>query len=225
MCGRYAFFRNPEVVRAELGAVPAVHAEVLPRYNAAPSQFMPVITSEFPGVLQPARWGLVPQWAKDISIGNKLINTRSESIEEKPAFRNIFKYKRCIVPADCYFEWKKEGKQKVPYCMHHREKRLLYMAGLWDLWRDELVSFSVITTDASDDIKHLHNRMPVLLGIDAARRWLAPTASADALLPMLRPAPVGYLQFYTVGQKINTPVNDDASLMEPVSYKPNTLFD
>jgi putative SOS response-associated peptidase YedK len=225
MCGRYAFFSQPQVVTQELGAVPAVHVPVTPRYNAAPSQFMPVITSEFPLVLQPARWGLVPQWAKDMQMGNRLINTRSESIREKPAFYNIFRFKRCLVPADCYFEWKQEGKLKVPYCIHHHQKRLLYMAGLWDLWHEELVSFSVITTGASDDIRHLHHRMPVLLQAGQAALWLDRRAGAERLLPLLKAAPEGYLRYYSIGTKINTPVHDDASLLAPVNHKPNTLFD
>jgi putative SOS response-associated peptidase YedK len=218
MCGRYSFFTPLPDAALYLDAQALAYFEFPPNYNAPPTQMMPVITNEFPGVIQFFRWGLVPKWAKEMAVGYKMINTRSESIRDKPAFRNIFKYKRCIVPADGYYEWKKEGKIKVPYRFHLPGNALMLLAGLWDTWGEGLQTFSIITTEANADVAHIHDRMPVLLTQDEARLWLSNDIHPDELLTLLRPAPIGLLQSYTVSTRLNSAVNNEPTLIDPVEF-------
>lgn len=226
MCGRYSFFIPIEQAEQSLN-VKAIPVEGwLPRYNAAPSQAMPVITNEFPGVIQFFRWGLVPKWANDPSIGYKMINTRTESIVEKPAFRNIFKYKRCIVLADGYYEWMAapagdEGSKpkskpiKQPYRFHLPGDELIMMAGLWDTWGPEnLQTFSIITCPANMDTQPYHDRMPVILSHKEAEQWLGKALNTDELLKLLKPAPEGLLEIYPISTYVNKPGNEGAEVIE-----------
>lgn len=226
MCGRYSFFTPIPDIELRLGVRAVEWAEWHARYNAAPTMAMPVITNEFPGIIQFFRWGLVPKWAADISIGNKMINTRTESIIEKPSFRNIFKYKRCIVLADGYFEWKvlendataKSRKPaKQPYRLCAADNKTLLIAGLWDTWKGELNSFSIITCPASAELADIHDRMPVILSEADARRWLSNEIAPDSLLALLKPAPHGSVRFYPIGTDVNKPVNDFPEIIEPIT--------
>ena len=202
----------------------------LPRYNAAPTQGMPVITNEFPDVIQFFRWGLVPKWAKDVSIGYKMINTRAESIEEKPAFRNIFKYKRCIVLADGYYEWMapppdpsvpKSKVVKQPYRFHLPGDDILLFAGLWDTWgNDGLHTFSIITCGANKDTAPYHDRMPVILSHAEARQWLSNDVHPNDLLKLLKPAPEGLLEIYPISTYVNKPGNEGQEVIERISTTP-----
>jgi putative SOS response-associated peptidase YedK len=228
MCGRYSFFIPIEQAEIDLGAKAVPNTDWFPHYNAAPSHGMPVITNEFPDVIQFLRWGLVPKWAKDISIGYKMINTRSESIVEKPAFRNIFKYRRCIVLADGYYEWQAakdqstEGKTKSkpvkqPFRFHLPGNDLILMAGLWDSWGLEgLQTFSIITCPANADTAPYHDRMPVILTREDAGRWLDSIELPDELLKLLKPAPEGLLEIYPISTYVNKPGNEGAEVIEPV---------
>lgn len=226
MCGRYSFFTPIPEIELTLGVKAVEWAEWQARYNAAPTQMMPVITNEFPDVIQFFRWGLVPKWASEISIGNKMINTRTESIIEKPAFRNIFKYKRCLVLADGYYEWmattlppQKGSKQKIskqPYRFHLPHNEVLLIAGLWDTWQGELNTFSIITCPANKDVEHIHDRMPVILNHAEAKLWLSNDIAPDQLLKLLKPAPTGVVQFYPISTAVNKPIADDASIIEPI---------
>lgn len=224
MCGRYSFFIPMEEAEQTLQAKAVPMEGWLPRYNAAPTQAMPVITNEFPDIIQFFRWGLVPKWAKDISIGYKMINTRSESIVEKPAFKNIFKYKRCLVLADGYYEWQvqgdatpvKKGKPvKQPFRFHLPGNKLMLLAGLWDTWGNEgLQTFSIITCAANNDTSKFHDRMPVILSHDEAKQWLSNDLPPDVLLTLLKPAPEGLLQIYPVSTYVNKPGNEGKEVIE-----------
>ncbi|HMP92753.1 MAG TPA: SOS response-associated peptidase [Phnomibacter sp.] len=228
MCGRYSFFTPIPDIELTLGVKAVEWAEWQARYNAAPTQMMPVITNEFPDIIQFFRWGLVPKWAKDIGIGSKMINTRAESIVEKPAFRNIFKYRRCLVLADGYYEWQaatevqqtaKGSKQKItkhPYRIHLPGNEVMLLAGLWDTWRGELNSFSIITCPPNADVAPIHDRMPVILSHKEARLWLSNDLPVEQLLSFLKPAPVGLLHFYPISTLLNKPIFNDASIIAPL---------
>ncbi len=225
MCGRYSFFIPIEEAEQKLSVRSLPNEWWFPHYNAAPTQGLPVITNEFPGVIQFFRWGLIPKWAKDASIGYEMINTRSESIAEKPAFRNIFKYKRCVVLADGYYEWQilgegqqpaqKKGKPvKKPLRFHLPGNDLLLMAGLWDSWGlDNLQTFSIITCAANYDVAPYHNRMPVILSHTEAKRWLDHKTSYEDLITLLKPAPDGLLEIYPISTYLNKPGNEGAEVI------------
>lgn len=226
MCGRYSFFTPIPDIELRLGVKAVEWAEWHARYNAAPTLSMPVITNEFPGIIQYFRWGLVPKWAKEMSIGHKMINTRMESIIEKPAFRNIFKYKRCIVLADGYFEWKvvassgtgkSQKPAKQPYRICDPNEQTLLVAGLWDTWQGELNTFSIITCPASPDLADIHDRMPVILTEEEAKLWLSNDISPDSLIELLKPANEGRLSYYPISTSVNKPINDFPEIIEPIS--------
>jgi putative SOS response-associated peptidase YedK len=227
MCGRYNFFTPLADIELKLGVKAVEWAEWQARYNAAPTQVMPVITNEFPGIIQFFRWGLVPKWAKEESMGSKMINTRAESIVEKPAFRNIFKYKRCIVLASGFYEWQQipvlpmaGAKQKLvkqPYHIFRSDKEPLLLAGLWDTWQGSLNTFSIITCPPNEEMTPIHNRMPVALSQSEAKIWLDNTAKPDDWLALLKPAENGTLDMHPISTAVNKPVINDASLLEPLT--------
>jgi putative SOS response-associated peptidase YedK len=220
MCGRYSFFIPIEQAEQVLDVKAMPMEGWQHRYNAAPTQLMPVITNELPGFIQFFRWGLIPGWAKDPAIGNKMINTRTESIREKPFFNHIFKHKRCLVPADGYYEWHADGKGpggakpkpgsvKQPFRFHLPGDELILMAGLWDTWGpDELHTFSIITCPANADTAPYHDRMPVILSHREAEQWLDNSLSPNELLQLLKPAPEGLLEIYPISTYVNKPGNE-----------------
>ncbi len=228
MCGRYSFFMPVEDAAQILGVGVVPNPDWQPLYNAAPSLPMPVITNEFPDVIQFFKWGLVPQWAKDPSFGMKMVNTRSESILEKPSFRNIFKYKRCVVLCSGYYEWQalpgqvsekgKKGKPiKQPWRFYNPADDLILLAGLWDHWGHEgLKTFSVITCEANADTKAIHDRMPVILSYDEARQWLEKGSDFESLTQLLKQAPEGLLQSYKVSRYVNKAGNEGPEVIEPI---------
>lgn len=238
MCGRYSLFTPLNQVEKALQAKAVPIVQWQPAYNATPGAWLPVITNEFTEVLQFFRWGLVPQWARDDKMGYGMNNTRSESIAEKPAFKNIFRYKRCVVPADGWYEWttinapaipgskKKPAKIKQPYRFHLPGNGLLLMAGLWDVWGEGLNSFSVITVPANADAAPVHDRMPVLLTSVQAGAWLRKGAGGDELLDLLKPVPAGTIKSYPVSTRLNTATENDAELIEVAELPkpPPTLF-
>ena len=230
MCGRYSFFLPMDEASRLLDLRALPNPDWFPHYNAAPTQGMPVVTNEFPGVIQFFRWGLVPKWATEPSIGYKMINTRAESIIEKPAFRNIFKYKRCIVLADGYYEWKAAGENemaargkknkaiKQPYRFYVPGNEIIMMAGLWDTWGPEnLQTFSIITCAANSDTAPLHDRMPVILGHNETGKWLANNTPLDELIKLLKPAPEGLLEAYPISTYLNKPGNEGPQVLERVT--------
>ena len=202
-------------------------AELKISFNIAPTHRAYVIANDQPNTLQSMIWGLVPHWSADGANSGKLINARAEGIEEKPSFRESIRTRRCLVPADSFYEWRTApGRQKLPYRILPQDGSLLFMAGIWDEWRrdGELKrTFSIITTSPNEEMGNLHNRMPVLLTSAEARRvWMSSIPLTDALA-LLRPAADGLLSIYRVLEKLNAPGYDEPDLHEGVQELP-TLF-
>jgi putative SOS response-associated peptidase YedK len=219
MCGRYTLTVSADRLVEQFKAL--LPAEGLsPRYNAAPSQSLPLITNEDPGQIRLYRWGLVPHWAKEISIGNKMINARVETIAEKPSFRNAFKKHRCIVLADGYYEWKKNDAGKTPYRIILENGEPFAFAGLWESWKneknEEIRSFTIITTEAIPNLADLHERMPVILPAGKLDKWLDNRLSQDEALSLLRPYEEKALKAYQVSNMVNSPFNDNPELIKAV---------
>ena len=209
MCGRFSLSAN----EAELNLrfeLEGGEAPYVPRYNGAPTQLLAIITGESPHRLSYHRWGLIPPWAKDISIGNKMINARAETITEKASFRTPLFSKRCLVPADGFYEWQQDtGKQ--PYRIFVKSNALFAMAGLWERWKSpagEVVdSFNIITTEANEFMKPIHNRMPGILKREDEKTWLGSKDSAE-ILKLLRPYPAEDMDAYPVSKLVNSPRNE-----------------
>lgn len=226
MCGRYTL-SDPGNLVEELGAQgdPAVLA---PHYNIAPTQDVAAVCLDTEGErkLAPFRWGLIPFWAKDKSIGNRMINARSETAAEKPAFRNAFRMRRCLLLADGFYEWKKdrsaEGKPiRQPFHIHLADRKPFTFAGLWEFWDkdpdDPTYSCTILTTSANDTVAELHDRMPVILEGPARDAWLAADTSPDELLDLMVPIAAERIAFHPVSRIVNSPKNDVAACMEPVA--------
>ncbi len=209
MCGRFSLTVNEAELnlRFELegGTAPYV-----PRYNGAPTQKLAVITGENPHQLSYHRWGLIPPWAKDISIGNKMINARAETITEKASFRIPLFSRRCLVPADGFYEWKQDaGKQ--PYRIVIMNNPIFAMAGLWERWKAPeggmLDTFTIITTEANAFMKPIHNRMPVILRRDDENTWLG-SKDLEEILSLLRPYASSGMDAFPVSKLLNSPRNE-----------------
>ena len=218
MCGRYSFSTTKAKVVQELGPL-EMDEDLELNYNIAPTQMAYVVTNEEPGLLQRLAWGLVPYWSKDADSAPHLINARREGIENKPSFRGPIRKHRCLVLADSFYEWKKEGREKIPYRIHLKQDRLLVMAGIWDIWKGnnrEIRSFSIITTTPNKEVAVLHDRMPALL-LDREQRqqWLEEPA-LEAVLHLLEPPPDGVLDIYRVPILVNNVRNNGPSLHEHV---------
>ncbi len=216
MCGRFAFYSPGEATAALFGA--ASSTEVAPRYNIAPTQFIAAVRRDEQDTpeLTMLRWGLVPFWAKDPSIGNRMINARSETVAEKPSFRNAYKKRRCLVLADGFYEWRKEGDVKTPYFISLADGSPFTFAGLWENWNskesdESLQTTAIITTAASDFMAQLHQRMPVVMRPAEAGRWLAGDLE---LLPELIEASPAF-QAWPVDRKVNNARNEGADLIDP----------
>jgi putative SOS response-associated peptidase YedK len=222
MCGRFTLHSRLNLLLQQFSLQAGL--DWAPRYNIAPTQRVPIIRiSPATGQREmvPARWGLVPPWAKELTIGNRLINARAESVASKPAFRSAFKRRRCLVPADGYFEWQKRPSGKQPYYVHRRDQLPFGFAGLWELWRDEqdnsLETFTVITTDASPATRQIHDRMPVIVDPHDYQAWLDPALSDLAKLQeMLGPYDGDDLELSPVDKRVNSPQNDDPKCVEPL---------
>jgi putative SOS response-associated peptidase YedK len=209
MCGRYSFAILDDLIEQRFG-IRVRTAIYKARYNCAPTQDLAVITGENPEELRFYRWGLIPYWAKDPDIGNRMINARSETITEKPSFKHAFKSRRCLVPADSFYEWKRD-KEKMPYRILMKDEQPFTMAGIWDRWTaadGEIIhSFSILTTGPNELMASIHERMPVILSREDERRWLFPLPESE-LLKMLRPYPAGHMKVYQISKLVNPPGND-----------------
>ena len=231
MCGRYTLIAKAEEVEKRFGVqVPALY---VPRHNAAPGQQMPVITNSNPQTLSYLHWGLIPSWAKDRNQGSTLINARSETAAVKPAFRNSFAQRRCLVIADGFYEWKKlGGSQKQPYRIHLPDERLFAMAGLWESWGDDhgmpIESFTILTVPANSEVAPLHDRMPAILSPQHENLWIRNDLSNGEYQAMLATLPSGLISAYPVSNRVNNARIDDAELLrrtEPGSGQTGWLFD
>ena len=217
MCGRYSFILEDEMIKERFG-VTVRSAIYKARYNCAPTQKLSVISNENPDELSLYRWGLIPFWAKDSSIGNKLINAKSETILEKPSFKNSFKNRRCLVLSDGFYEWKK-GPVKTPYRIVQKDGSAFAMAGIWDKWitpeGDEIRSFAILTTAPNTLMQKIHDRMPVILDRESEQQWIR-NSSEENLLNLLKPCEPGVLLAYPVSAMVNSPRNDSPEILEPV---------
>jgi putative SOS response-associated peptidase YedK len=221
MCGRFTL-RTPASVLIEefqLAGCPQLQA----RFNIAPTQLVAAVrVSPDAGERQLAmlRWGLVPSWAKDPSLGNRMINARAETVAEKPSFRPAFKQRRCLVVADGYYEWKKVGSKKQPYYFRVRQRDVFAFAGLWEVWRggedtDDLESCTVITTDANELARSVHDRMPVILDPEDYDLWLDPHAQdRERIEPLLRPYDASQMTADPVSTYVNSVRHDDEQCIE-----------
>lgn len=232
MCGRFVSSSTPDEIAAYFDAAPpAEGTEIEPSWNVAPTDDIYVVVEESDErKVAPHHWGLVPFWAKDPSIGSRMINARSDGLADKNAFKNAFVKRRCIVPADGFYEWRKVPGQKTkqPYFIHRSDGEPLAFAGLWEEWRDRnlpadgssprrLRSAAIITTDANETMAPIHDRMPVILPPGAWARWLDPTASdVEALTTLLVPAPAELLVMHPVGAEVGNVRNRGPQLAEPV---------
>jgi putative SOS response-associated peptidase YedK len=217
MCGRYSLVKK---------TVPKEHrfaakfAGVIndPNYNAAPSQNLPVITHREVDRIQLFSWGLLPFWAKDAKGARRPINARSETLTEKPSFRNLLKSKRCLVLADGFYEWRVTPQGKVPHRILLRSEDVFSFAGLWDEWTDKgtgevLHTFTIITTEANELVRPIHDRMPVILSPEAEELWLDENESQDDLLDLLRPYEAGEMKAYPVSSLVNSPHNNSPEVL------------
>ena len=193
-----------------------------PRFNIAPTQSVPIVRMNSEGVreLVLLRWGLIPSWAKDPAIGNRMINARSETVAEKPSFRSAFKRRRCLVPADGYYEWQKTDAGKLPYYIRFDDDQPFAMAGLWESWRsgheDAVQSFTIITTDANESTCQVHDRMPVIVEPHDYPMWLDPDfQESDSLQSLLHPYAGDELRLDRVSTLVNNPRNDDPQCIVP----------
>ena len=221
MCGRFTLTANPEVVR-DLFDLTGTPTPMEPRYNVAPTQPVAAITNDDPKSLTYFRWGLVPSWSKDIKIGAKLINARSEEAYQKPAFRAAFKRRRCLIPADGFYEWQKDGKAKTPHFIHMRDGKLFAFAGLWEIWRspegDELRTCTILTTEANALVSSLHNRMPVILKPNDFDIWLEKGEQpTELLMPLMKPFDPAAMEEYVVSPLVNRATIDAPEMIEPVA--------
>lgn len=216
MCGRYVLSATPEQLQQEfnLAELPTIES----RYNIAPSQPMAIITNDAPQEVTLVKWGLVPHWSKDPAIGNKMINARSETAAEKPSFRASFKYRRCVIPASGFYEWKKTDNGKIPQYIYLQDEPVFSFAGLWSVWTDpeggELWTATILTTDANDKMKSLHDRMPVILPRESRELWLDKEADPAALQSLMKPYDKGTIEYYPVSKAVNKPANDNPTLIE-----------
>jgi putative SOS response-associated peptidase YedK len=245
MCGRYASSRKPEDLIEEFEVTePRIKVPLEPDYNVAPTKEVYAVMTRRPSggedsapparQLRVLKWGLVPSWAKDPSIGNRMINARMETVAEKPAYRRAFASRRCLLPADGYFEWypteekTKAGKpKKQPFFIRPKDGGVLAMAGLYEIWRDPTRdeddpnlfrwTCTVLTTEAEDSVGHIHDRMPMMVAPEQWSHWLDPTVSAkDDLLALLVPAAPGRLEAYPVSAMVSNVRNNGPHLLDPL---------
>lgn len=216
MCGRFAFYSPTEATAALFGVDGALAVES--RYNIAPTQFIAAVrdNEQQQRELVKLRWGLVPFWAKDASIGNRMINARAETVAEKPSYRAAFKHRRCVVLADGFYEWHREGDVKTPYFISLASGEAFALAGLWENWTDKasgesLQTTTLITTAANEFMQPLHHRMPVIVQSDTADEWLS--GSVDYLQHAAERTPK--LQAWPVDRRVNNARNQGDSLIEP----------
>jgi len=222
MCGRYYLIGTEPELRAQFD-LDAFGFEWQPRYNIAPQQPVPIIIAHRgKRAIGLVRWGLVPAWAESEEVGMKTINARAETIATKPAYRDAFRLRRCIVPASGFYEWRKEtGGGRTPHAVQPAGGGALAFAGLWEKWRAPdgraVTTCTIVTTEAAPEIRHIHDRMPVILDRAGQRLWLDPDAELDSLTPLLRPPADARLQAYVVSRLVNSVRNDSPDCLLPAA--------
>lgn len=224
MCGRYTLRVNTETLAEKFGVDGAL-PDLPPSYNIAPGREVAAVVSGGEGEerrLEMMRWGLIPSWAEDPGIGYRMINARSETAPSKPSFRQAFKKRRCLIPADGFYEWKKENGGKQPYHFRLGDGEPFVFAGLWETWKNpdggSIVSCTILTTEANGVVGEVHPRMPVILPSEDHEIWLAPDfEEKEPLADLLRPYPDDAMETFPVSRFVNRPGNDDESCIERVA--------
>ena len=226
MCGRYSVVIDEAKLRKQFARQLTLPEGGLRQdYNMAPTKSGLVITNKQPNQLSQFRWGLVPFWAKDLKIGARMINARSEGIEDKASFRKPIREKRCLILADSFYEWQRRGKEKQPYRIHRSNDDLLVMAGIWESWRPKddpdgnpVYTYSIITGAPNEEMTPIHDRMPMLLTTEEAQStWLSTDTALPDVLDLLRTPPNGTLEYYPVSAVVGNVRNNGPELHEPVS--------
>jgi putative SOS response-associated peptidase YedK len=222
MCGRYTLTVDLNALQSSFDIDVIAVSDWNPRYNIAPTQNLPVIYNEGgQRRLELFRWGLIPFWADDKSIGSRMINARAETVDSKPSFRAAFKYRRCLIPTDGFYEWQAQnGGPKIPMYFRREDKEPFAFAGLWEEWNkdDEIVrSYTIITTQPNDIVRPIHNRMPAILPPDAYECWLntSPESAKTLKTLLLEPFPSDPLETYPVSRDVNNPQNDSPHIIRP----------
>ena len=220
MCGRFTLASPGEAVGELFGLTET--PVLAPRYNIAPSQPVAAVRAAGEGrELVALRWGLIPSWAKDPAIGDRLINARSETAAEKPSFRTALRQRRCLLVADGFYEWRKDGPRKQPHLIRFRDRRPFAMAGLWERWEGPdgpVESCTILTTAANEVVAPIHERMPVILVPETHAAWLAPATRDPVMLaPLLRPLAAEELEVFPVSLRVNSPANDDPQCIAPLA--------
>ena len=221
MCGHYSIIRLAQIVEVIQNVTIKVDLSVeMARWNVAPGQDVLIITHRNTPTLQKARWGLVPSWAADKAIGNRLINARAETLREKPAFRAAFQSRRCAIPADGFYEWRKNGDGgKTPMYIRLKSKRLFAFAGLWETWPapagETLTTCTIITTTPNKLVAPIHDRMPAILTLDRVGTWI--DGASNDVDTLLRPLEAELMEAYAVSNRVNRTTTDGPQLIEPVA--------
>ena len=218
MCGRKTLTKGKiEIIQDML--VDDWGEDWIPSYNIAPTQNTPILLFNEKRFIKTMRWGLIPSWAKDIKIGNRLINARSDTLSEKPSFQKLLQSNRCVIITDGYYEWMQTNNGKIPYYIHNPHNNILPMAGLWDRWIDEnnkeYHTYTVITTEPAQPIAHIHNRMPVILNFDEIDDWINANNLSEKALNMLAPF-TNALEFHPVSNFVNSPGNNSEICVQPI---------
>lgn len=225
MCGRFQLSVKGKQI-SERFNIEVFDELYRPSYNCAPSQNLPVIINSEPNRLNLLRWGLIPFWAKDPKVGFRNINTRAETINSKPSFKQAFKKRRCLIPANGFYEWKKDS-NKTPFRIFLKNEGLFSMAGIWEQWKDaedkEIITFSIITTTANGKIKDIHHRMPVILKPEHEKEWLFETNETN-LLSMLQPYDPQLIDLYEISTKVNSPKHNSPEVAMKSAAGQQTLF-
>ena len=223
MCGRYRLSRRKQIIEEHFDAADW-QDDWSPRYNIAPTQHVPVIRQH---PKKPVRqislmkWGLIPTWARDTSIASSTINAKSETASTKPAFRDLLKFRRCLIPADGFYEWKRTGTSKLPFCFEVNEGELFAFAGLWDGWKNAegqwIKTFTILTTTPNAVTSAIHDRMPVILDRDSYDLWLDPgMQNVAAISELLKTYDARLMRCYPVSSRVNHVANDDVECSQPV---------
>ncbi len=220
MCGRYTLTKSSKTIESHFRPV-RMSLKYSPSFNIAPSQISMVVTQSSEGLqLTGMKWGLIPSWSKDPQMGNKLINARSETLHEKPSFRESFKNQRCLIPADGFIEWK----GKHPHYIRPKTQGLFAFAGLWSTWDsgdDPLNTYTIITTEANKTLSPLHSRMPVILHPGNYEEWL--TAESNTLSSLLTPCPDTDLEYFEISTAVNSPKNNAPEILRPAGQRSFTF--
>ncbi|MEO5969323.1 MAG: SOS response-associated peptidase [Bdellovibrionia bacterium] len=235
MCGRaYQTYTQEELALRYLNEKPLDLPNFSPNFNLCPTQLCPIVVDDQEGnkQLKLFRWGLIPHWSKDKKSAFKMINARSETVTEKPSFRNAVRHRRCIVPLSGFYEWKRDGDVKRPFAISLKDQAVMSVAGIWETWisppveesskeelqGEKIFSFSILTTEANSAMQSIHDRMPVILNPETEERWLDPKLTDPLLLKdFFKPCPSDWLQAYEIAPLINNPRNNTQELLKPLS--------